>query len=203
MKQFFFLFLYLVSYHLSAQSYDLAAGMRFGTEWGVSAQLRLPMIDKNFVGEAIIQSSISKDEGLFTLLGKQHQPILSRRLNLFMGGGIHAGWSNELKGEVKAKSPVGITGVMGVEATIGRTNLSYDFKPAINLSGGTNFLYAQTAISVRYVIAKRHDLFDKQKEKDRAQAKRQKKRQKRKEQRLKEREIRGKGRLEFWKKGNN
>ncbi len=176
--------------------------MRFGTDWGVSAQLRLPMIDKNFVGEAIIQSSISKDEGLVTFLGKQHQPILSRRLNLFMGGGIHFGWSNELKGEVEAKNPLGITGVMGVEATIGRTNLSYDFKPAINLSGGTNFLYAQTAISVRYVIAKRYDIFDKQKEKDREKTRRQNKRQKRKDARIKEREIRGKGRFEFWKKGN-
>lgn len=201
-KLLFFLALLLYTSLLSAQSYDLSAGIRLGTDWGVSGQVRLPMIDKNFTGEVIIQSSMTKEEGLFTLLGKQHQPILSRRLNLFMGGGLHTGWTDELKGDVAAKNPFGITGVMGVEATFGRLNLSYDFKPAINLSGGSKFIYTQTAITVRHVIAKRYDIFDKTKEKEREKTKRQKKRQKRKDQRIQEREIRGKGRFEFWKKGN-
>lgn len=186
--------LFFLPLTISAQSYDLAAGLRLGTEWGASAQLRMPYIHKNFTVEGIIQQSIQREEGLFTLLGKQHRPILSRRLNLFMGGGIHMGWSNELQSDASpVKGPLGITGIIGGEATFGNVNISYDFKPAINVSGGSQRIYSQTAISVRYVIAKRNDIFDQRKERERN-------RERRKRRRAKKREERGKRWIEFWKK---
>lgn len=178
-----------------AQSYDAAAGLRVGTDWGVTVQLRTPVVHKNFSTEVIIQSSLQREEGLLTVLGKQHHPILSRRLNLFMGGGVHFGWSDELEDNEPVKGPVGITGILGAEATFAKINVSYDFKPAINVSGGSKFLYTQSAISIRYVIAKRNDLYDKANEKDRNKRRRVKKRTKR-------REERGKRWYEVWKKGN-
>lgn len=199
------LFIFLLSSaFLSAQSYDAALGLRLGTEWGVTAQVRLPFVQKNFVGEAILQSSLQRDEGLFTLLGKQHRPLLSRRLNLFYGAGLHTGWNNEIDAESgqKASGPFGVTGVVGAEMTIGKVNLSYDFKPAVNLSGGNSVLYTQTAVSVRYVIAKRHDIWDKRKERDQRRARKQRQRDKRKAQRQRDREARGKQWFQFWKKAN-
>lgn len=182
---------------LNGQTYDLAAGLRLGTDWGATVQLRMPYVHKNFVVEGIIQSSFQRDEGIVTILGKQHKPILSRRLNLFYGAGPHFGWSNETDSEGEdVGGAKGISGVIGGEITLGGVNLSYDFKPAVNLAGGSKTIYTQSAISVRYVISKRGDIFDKKKERERN-------RDRKKKRRAKEREKRGKGRFEFWKKGND
>ena len=182
-----------------SQSYDAALGIRVGTEWGATAQLRIPQLHKNFVLEAIVLSAIGKDEGSLTLLGKQHQPLLSRRLNLFYGAGAHAGWSNEIDPEtgLTFNGPLGLTGVVGLEATVGKVNLSYDFKPALNVRGGESVLYTHTAVSVRYVIARRNDIWSKRKEKDL----RQKRRARNREQRREERRKAGKRWYEVWKKG--
>lgn len=187
----------LFSYGLKAQSYDLSAGLRLGTDWGASVQLRMPYVQKNFVVEGILQSSFAREEGLFTLLGKQHRPILTRRLNLFYGAGPHFGWSDEVNDNNQAiKSPFGLTGVIGLEMTIGKINLAYDYKPAFNISGGSKTVYSQSGISVRYVISKRGDIFDRKKERERN-------RDRKKKRRARDREKRGKGRFEFWKKGND
>ena len=183
---------------LAAQSYDLAIGIRVGTEWGATAQLRLPQLHKNFVFEGIVHQAIGKDEGSLTLLGKQHQPLLSRRINLFYGAGAHAGWNHETDMETGEafNGPVGITGVIGLEATFKRINVGYDFKPAVNLTGGESLLYTQTAVSVRYVIAKRNDIWNKDQEKK--IRKRRKSRQR--ERRREERAQAEKRWFQFWKK---
>jgi hypothetical protein len=187
---------------LAAQSYDAAIGLRLGTDWGATAQIRLPQVHKNFVAEAILQSSLQKDQGSLTILGKQHRPLLSRRINLFYGAGAHFGWSNELdeKTGEEVGGPIGIDGVLGLEATFGGFNLAYDFKPAINVGGGSSFLETQTAISIRFVVAKRNDIWDKKKEKQNRQDKKKRQRAKKKEDRRKEREKAGKKWYEFGKK---
>jgi len=81
---------------ITAQSYDAAIGLRLGTEIGATAQIRLPLIHKNFVAEGIVHKSLNRNEGSLTLLGKQHQNILSRRLNIFYGAGVHVGWTDEI-----------------------------------------------------------------------------------------------------------
>lgn len=183
---------------LYAQSYDAALGIRVGTEWGATFQLRVPKIHQNFVFEGILLSDIRQDEGTFTLLGKQHQPLLSRRLNLFYGAGAHAGWNNEIDTETGQtfNGPVGITGVVGLEATIGKVNISYDFKPALNITGGESFLYTHTGVSIRYVIAKRNAIWDRKKEKEL----RKKRKKKQRERRREAREQAGKRWYEFWKR---
>lgn len=185
-----------------AQSYDAALGLRLGTDWGATAQLRVPQFHKNFVLEGIVQSSLQMDQGSLTVLGKQHRPLLSRRLNLFYGAGAHFGWSDELDKETgePVGRPVGVDGVIGLEATFARVNVAYDFKPAINVGGGSSFLDTQTAVSVRYVIAKRNDIWDKKKEKQNRRDKKKRQRQRRKEDRQRDREAAGKRWYEFWKK---
>ena len=184
---------------LTAQSYDAAIGIRVGTEWGATAQLRVPQLHKNFVLEGIVHQAIGKDEGSISLLGKQHQPLLSRRINLFYGAGAHAGWNHETDSETGEafNGPVGLTGVVGLEATFKRINVSYDFKPAVNVTGGESFLYSQTAVSVRYVIGRRNSIWDKGQEKKIRKRRKERRRDKRRE----EREASEKRWFEFWKQG--
>lgn len=183
---------------LTAQSYDAALGIRVGTEWGATAQIRVPQIHKNFVFEGIVHQAIGKDEGSISLLGKQHQPLLSRRINLFYGAGAHAGWNHETDTETGEtfNGPVGVTGVIGLEATFKRINVSYDFKPAVNLRGGESVLYTQTAVSVRYVIAKRNAIWNKDQEKKIRKRRKERQRDRRREERAEA----DKRWYQFWKK---
>jgi len=140
-----------------AQSYNTAAGMRLGTDWGLTVKQR---IAKKTTLEGLFQSSLQREEVLLTLMGAQHFPVLTRRLNIYYGGGFHKGWINENDAnEVPYKDPFGLTLIGGLELSLGRLNLSYDFKPAINLSGGEKKFYTQTGISLRYVIIKRDTNF--------------------------------------------
>ena len=179
------------SHSVNAQSYDAAVGLRLGTDFGATVQLRLPVVHKNFVLEGIIQQSLTKDQGYLTVLGKQHQNVLTRRLNLFYGAGAHVGWSDEPRNEGEpARNPFGIDGIVGAEITFAKVNISYDFKPAINIRGGDGILDMHTGISVRYVIAKRNTIWDKKKE-----------RKNRRERKRRQRERADKKWFQFWKKG--
>lgn len=141
---------------LQAQSYFTAGGLRMGTDWGLTIQQR---VTKRTTVELILQSSFFRDEGMVTLLGERHTPLISRRFNLYIGGGLHKGWHTvkPIYGvdEPERPGPFGITAIAGAEMTIGRLNLSYDIKPALNITGGDKFAYLQSGVSARYVIAKK------------------------------------------------
>jgi len=138
---------------LQSQSYNTALGMRLGTDWGVTVKQR---VAKKTTIEGLLQSSLQREEVLVTIMGEQHFPILSRRLNVYYGGGLHKGWINEVDvNEQPIEDPFGLTFIGGIEISLARLNISYDFKPAINISGGQENFYTQTGISLRYIINKR------------------------------------------------
>lgn len=152
------------AWSVTAQSYNTAVGMRLGTDWGLTVQQR---VAKKTTIELLLQSSLQREETLITLMGEQHFPILTRRLNIYYGGGLHKGWINESNDQAQPyKDPFGLTFIGGLEFSLGRLNISYDFKPAINISGGEDRFYTQTGISLRYIIIKRHtNIFGKDKQK--------------------------------------
>lgn len=156
-----------------AQSYNTAVGMRLGTDWGITVQQR---IAKKATVEAILQSSLQREEVILTGLVEQHLPLISRRLNFYTGAGVHKGWSNTIEGEGQTpqKDPFGVTFIGGLEFTIARINLTYDFKPAVNISGGEKTFYTQSGISMRYVIIKRKGKLAKKRQKRRRQRQRDK-----------------------------
>lgn len=139
-----------VSLQLAAQSYNTALGLRLGSDWGITAQQRIA--DHTTI-EGILQSSFARKEVVLSLLAEQHYKIISRRFNIYVGGGLHKGWLTDDK--MEAKDPFGISLIGGLEFTMGRINLSYDFKPAINLIGGESWIYFHQGLSARYVIIKR------------------------------------------------
>ncbi len=167
---------------LDAQSYTTAAGMRLGTDWGLTLQQRLL---KHTTAEFIVQSSLQREEVLLTLLAEQHQPILSKRVNIYGGGGLHKGFVTA--SDVPWAAPWGITLIGGAEFTIARVVLSWDFKPTVNLHGGEKGFYAQTGVSVRYVWIK-GNVFEKRR------------RQKQRDKRRKAREQAGIPPWQIWRK---
>jgi hypothetical protein len=140
------------------QSYNTAIGMRIGTEWGLTVRQR---VVNNYAAELILQSSLQRAETQLTILGISHKPLISRRFNFYYGLGFHKGWADQL--DVTYEDPLGMDFIAGLELTIGRLNLSYDYKPAINFVGGASTFYSQTGISLRYVVGKRDKYFWEQK----------------------------------------
>jgi hypothetical protein len=130
-----------------AQSYFTSAGLRIGDGIGISLQQR---ISKKVTVEGILKNNNTRGEFSVTGLVERHIPLISRRLNFYTGIGLHKSFVHD--NEINTKGALGITGVAGLEFTIGKLNLSYDFKPALNLSGGSKVFYPDTALSLRYVI---------------------------------------------------
>lgn len=149
---------------LRAQSYDLTAGMRLGTDWGISSQVR---VAKKTTAELILQSSLQREEVILTALAEQHSPLISRRFNFYAGGGIHKGWNSATNETEPIKDPFGLTLIAGAEFTLLRLNLSWDFKPAINITGGEKKVYTQTGVSLRYVLMKKNQFEKNRKRKER------------------------------------
>jgi len=146
---------------LIAQSYDGALGIRLGTEWGLTYQQR---VAKKVTVEGILQHNNKREETTITVMGEKHNPIIIRNVNIYYGGGLHKGWVAQNE-EVGYEDPFGLTLIGGAEASLGRINVSWDFKPAINLVGGERTVYAETAVSIRYVIDKRGLFSDRKKRK--------------------------------------
>ncbi len=136
-----------------AQSYKTAAGIRIDN--GLNLSLKQYIAD-GWAAEGILHTSIgSRDLGL-TLLAEKHHRILFRNFNLYYGVGAHYYWQNEpLRPDAPyAENVYGASFIGGAEASLGRLNVSIDWKPELHLNSG-GFDWNGSAISVRYILAKR------------------------------------------------
>ena len=143
------LLLLLIAFALSAQKYTTAAGGRIGT--GIGLTLQQMVWDKTTV-EVIFKQKFKADQIDLTLLLERHNKLIGKRLNFYVGAGPHIGWST--KPDSAYDNPLGFTGIAALEFTAGHLNLSWDFKPAVNIIGGSKTLETETAVSLRYVFIK-------------------------------------------------
>jgi len=143
--------LILCSASLSAQSYTTALGVRFGQGFGMTLQ---QVFAPGWTVEGILTRR--KKEGLthYTLLAEHHRKILGRRLNFYYGAGIQGGSYDPLEATIY-ENPFGLAGVFGLEFTIKRLNISFDFQPEYNLTGGRQEFTSDASLSLRYVLIKR------------------------------------------------
>ncbi|GAA0879613.1 hypothetical protein GCM10009119_25810 [Algoriphagus jejuensis] len=160
-----------------SQRYGTALGLRFGNSQlnrtvGLTMQQR---VFEHVTLEGIIQSDFDRNT-YFSLLAQKHKPIISKRFNYYLGGGI--GLGNE---ESFVKNPgtkeiihtygnatVGVDLVAGIELTVANAVIAVDYKPNINISGREEFYRGQVGISARAVLVKSKEQKRRQKERQKA-----------------------------------
>ncbi len=163
---------------IQAQTYNTAVGIRIGSGIGLSVQQRVA--NKTTI-EGLLHSKFKEEHLKLTVLAEQHMPILFKRFNIYYGGGVHKGFYTGNDADVKAQGNLlGVTLVGGAEITIGRFNISYDYKPAFNIKGGDKAFSSETGVSVRYVLWKRPGMIDKMKKKRKKKKKKKAKAKKKK-----------------------
>lgn len=142
-----------ISIHLYSQSYNGVLGLKFGDDVGISYQQR---VFKNYTLQ------IDHQDGLFTnikqtsLIVKKHHGILTRRINVFLGGGVMT--RQRINTNVENPSLINnnraIVMAVGGELTFGKINLTYDVNPGMAFGPLNNQtrLFSTSSIGVRYTI---------------------------------------------------
>ena len=148
------LLLLLATPPLFAQGYTTAVGLRVGQGFGVSATQR---IGKRHSLELIGQNRFGTDAFTLTAIGRRHFNLGFRRVNFFLGAGLHKGWGYEEEGD--RADPFGLTAQAGAEVTLGRTSVTFDFLPQVHLAGRVVPVSFGSAVGVRYVIIPRKSRF--------------------------------------------
>ncbi len=142
----------LLFVYATAQKYTTAAGIRIGSEIGITVQQK---IVANYTLEAIVQQGFFNRQTTITTLLEQHHKIFDKGLNFYVGAGPHIGFyktGNIFKTSSETHTAVGATLIGGIELKLRKLLLSFDYKPAINLTGGQHFFESQTGLSARYVL---------------------------------------------------
>jgi hypothetical protein len=142
---------------ISAQGYGIAAGVRIGNGVGLSYQHQIAL---NTTIEGILQSNFgTNDDVTASVLYEAHRNVLTKGLNIYAGGGLYYTWLTDRTNLiVKPTNPLGISPIAGAELTIGKFNVSIDFKPNIKIAGGGDGIKGfeiQSAFTIRYVLAGR------------------------------------------------
>ena len=142
-------FFTLIPFFLFGQAYGTAVGMRFGIGGlGVTAQQQVAL---HTTVEAILGSA-SSDLSL-SLLGEQHNSLLTKNFNFYLGGGVKHTWLHSV---VDGRTSLtGLSGIAGFELALGNIVVSTDFKPTFNVFNGGGF-ETETGVSVRYIFASRY-----------------------------------------------
>ncbi len=149
-------FIALLSLPAFSQKYKTAAGVRFDQGFNLSLQ---QYITNGWTAEGILHTPLlSKDLGV-TLLAEKHHKILFRGTNFYTGAGAHYYWQANANREAETvqNNVFGLTGIVGLEVTFGRLNLSVDLKPELHLAGDQvrPLDWNGAAVSARYIIEKR------------------------------------------------
>lgn len=150
MKKHILIFLIILSASsIFGQKYTTAAGIRIGTELGITVQ---QFLWDRYTLEGIAQQGLFSDYASVSLLFENHNKIFFKGLNFYFGAGPHASFYT---GNDNSKSNgYGITLIGGIEARFNRLLASIDYKPAINFTGGNKGFDSQVAISLRYIMIK-------------------------------------------------
>ena len=151
---FVFLIVLLWGFQCKAQDYNTGIGLRAGYWSGLTLK---HFINKNAALEGLFDSRWHGFNltGLYEI---HNQAFETDRLNWYYGGGAHIGFYDTTNKSWNDNSGnysiVGIDGILGIEYNFKEVpiNLSLDWKPAFNLTGGTGFWGDGGALSIRYIF---------------------------------------------------
>jgi len=157
-----FIFIILIASNMGqAQSYGTTLGLRFGNDnikrtMGISLQQRLA---KRVTMEGIVQSDFTYNHTVHGLI-KYHQPLVTKRLNFYSGGGFSAGLEQSTFNDTATKQIITtydnktISGdlIVGLELTMLGYTISVDYKPNFNILGRNAWYLGQVGVSGRVVL---------------------------------------------------
>lgn len=135
--------------HAFGQRYTTAAGIRVGTDLGLTIQ---QLLFKQNTLEIIGQASLLRNNYTATALWEKHSKLLGRRFNFYVGAGPH--FSRYTDRTLGSTNAYGASLIGGLELTLRQLNISFDVKPQFNLVGGFEFFDNQAALSLRMVLIK-------------------------------------------------
>jgi len=163
-----FIVLLFAGQNLLAQSYITSFGLRVGKTpthhtLGVSVQ---QLLLKRVTLEGILQTDFQYNTTAHLLLEKHH-PIVCKRFNYYVGGGLSLGTEQSTQEDPESRTLIttygnrtfGIDLVGGLEATLLGFTASLDYKPNINLVGRSKVFQGQVGISLRYVLIRKRSVF--------------------------------------------
>lgn len=184
---FFWSILFVTAFNnASAQSYFNTLGVRLGngTEYRTAGLTYQQRVLKNFTVEGIVQTDFSKNTTAHALF-EYHHPILSKRLNYYVGAGLMSGREMTSHADSSRNFQSTIFGadlIAGLEITLLKFTISLDYKPNFNITGREQWFTDQVGVSVRAVILSGQAMAKKQRVKAREKA--QTERQDRREDRM-------------------
>lgn len=155
MKHFFLVIFLGVFISVQAQKYNTLAGVRIGDDFGISFAQRIA--NKTTI-ELNIQPGTFAGREMTSLLAKQHYPLLSKRFNFFMGGGIYTRKIPSTNIDVpNAQSSTGLALSFGAEITLGRLSIATDYLPMVTFGNPNDNqrFYTTSGLSLRYVLVGR------------------------------------------------
>ncbi|MFA9391704.1 MAG: hypothetical protein ACERKD_17980 [Prolixibacteraceae bacterium] len=158
-----------------AQSYFNAFGVRIanGSAYRTAGLTYQQKVLKDFTIEGIAQTDFSKNS-TFHALFEYHKPIITKRLNYYVGAGLMSGREHTLHSDSLRAYSSAIFGadlIAGLEITLMKFTISLDYKPNFNITGREKWFQDQVAVSVRAVILSGHQHAKKVKAKEKAKAK--------------------------------
>ena len=133
-----------------AQTYFTTGGLRLGSDYGLSLK---QFIMKKTTVELILATEDNPKTNLgLSLLFDKHQPIITRNFNLFYGAGLSMNWFYENHEYASQRRKIGVPVQVGLEFTVGKINLSWDYTPILYISTNSNAFDTLKGLSVRYVF---------------------------------------------------
>lgn len=152
MKYLIAIFSLMTCMPIEAQSYFTAGGVRLGTENGLTIQQR---IFKNTTLEGIVLSGFKSDDLSAGILIQKHYPLLFKNFNVLTGVGYQTKRENQVEFGTNQYHGAALQG--GIELTIGRFNVAWDYKPVIYFDAPRSF-QSESGISLRYVFITNRDI---------------------------------------------
>ena len=145
-------FLICIPFFMYAQKYNTVGGIRIGDDFGISFAQRVA--NKTTI-ELNIQPGTFAGKEMTTLIAKQHYPLLTKRINFFMGAGAYARKTPLVQSDVLVgNSTKGLAFSFGAEISLGNLNISTDYIPLVTIANNdTNQrFYTTSGFSLRYIF---------------------------------------------------
>ena len=145
-------FVMLISIAINAQSdYERAIGLRLGFDNGITYKQFITSISA-IEALAYFGNNSWNFTGLYEINNENAFQV--DRLDWYYGAGGHIGFYNSKLEGNDGSFLFGVDGIIGIEYNLEQVpiNLSLDWKPQINIIGGTGFVGDTGALSVRYMF---------------------------------------------------